>query len=151
MGKIFLIAIVVGLAYGAYGIYGHISGLTNPEPVKLEAVEPVARPSVEPEGEDSGQARKAAPVASSSEKIEPLPVLSSNHEWIQIEAWGIIGPGEELPDGAKLESWDKSAATVVTPAGNRERRRFRTFAEAMSKILPAVASATGEGINERLK
>lgn len=143
MGKLFLAGIVAAAIYGVWGISGHIHRLTNPQPA--QAV------SLAPEGEDSREPIKAAPVASSSEKItvdhkdEPLPVVSSNHEWIQIEAWGIIGPGDPMPDGATLESWDKWGAVVRTLSGELERRRFRTFAEAMAKIVPAVAAGTVPG------
>lgn len=143
MGKVFLVGIVVGAIYGIWGISGHIHRLTTPQPA--QAV------SVAPEGQDSGPPIKAAPVASSSEKItvdykdDPLPVVSSNHEWIQIEAWGIIAPGDPMPDGSTLESWDKWGAVVRTLSGELERRRFRTFAEAMAKIVPAVAAGTVPG------
>lgn len=143
MGKLFLVGIVAAAIYGVWGISGHIHRLTNPQPA--QAV------SVEAEGKDSGPLIKTPPVASSSEKItvdhkdEPLPVVSSNHEWIQIEAWGIIGAGDPMPDGATLESWDKWGAVVRTLSGELERRRFRTFAEAMAKIVPAVAAGALPG------
>lgn len=140
MGRIFLLAIVVAGVVGISGVVRQLSSVMEPEPQKAV--------SVEPEAKDSGPVIKTPPVASSSEKIavdhevEPLPVLSSNHEWIQIEAWGIIGPGEPMPDGSTLERWDKWGAVVRTISGQLERRRFRTFAEAMAKIVPAVAAGT---------
>jgi len=147
MGKFFLIAIVAGLAYGAYGIYGHIYGLTHPEPVKLEAVQPARARSVDAEGEDSGQTKKPPPAPSSSEKKEPLRVLASNHEWIHVEAWAIVGPGDPLPDGSRLESWDKWEAVIVTETGERGRWRFRTVGEALAELVPAMAAATGVPIS----
>lgn len=50
-----------------------------------------------------------------------------------------------MPDGATLESWDKWGAVVRTLSGELERRRFRTFAEAMAKIVPAVAAGAVPG------
>lgn len=141
MGRIFLLLIVGAAIYGVWGLYGSISKITSP-PLKAEQPAPVAV-SVKSEGEDSGAPIKTRPAASSSEKKEPLRVVASNHQWIQIEAWAIIGPGDPLPDGSTLESWDKWGAVVVTEAGSRERRRFRTVGEALAELVPAVAAATG--------
>jgi len=140
MGRLFLLAIVAAAIYGVWSVYGSISKITKP-PEKPEPAPLVA--SVKAEGEDTGQPEKTPPARSSSEKKEPLRVVASNHEWIQIEAWAIIGPGDPLPDGSTLESWDKWGAVVVTEAGSRERWRFRTVGEALAELVPAVAAATG--------
>jgi hypothetical protein len=135
MGKIFLGLIVLAGAYGAWSVYSNISKLTNP--AERKTVTKVLPENLE--GQDTGREIKRALASSSSEKTEPIPVLSSNHEWIQIEAWGIIEAGDQLPDGSKLESWDEKGAVVLTSRG-REHRRFRTFLEAMAKMAPAAAA-----------
>lgn len=147
MGRIFLLAIVAAGIYGAYGLYSNISEITKPEK-RPEAERAAAPVSVKAEGEDSGAAIKEVPVESSSEKKDPLPVLASNCQWLQIEAWAIVRKGDPLPDGAILESWDKWHATVVTEAGIREKRRFRTVGEALAKLVPVApvaAAETGSG------
>lgn len=144
MGRIFLVLIVVGALYGGYSIYSSVSRMTTPpEPKTAERARPAA--SVEPEGQDSGQSIKVPPVASSSQKNEPLPVLASNHEWIFVEAWGMVESGEELPDGSTLESWTGKEAVVVQATGEREKRRFRRPMEVLSKIAPVVAAGGAAG------
>jgi hypothetical protein len=150
MGRLFLLGIAAAAIYGVWGLYSNISKLTEP-PVKAE--QPVSQPvSVAPEGKDSGASIKTPPAPISSEKKEPLRVLASNHEWIHVEAWAIVGPGDPLPDGSRLESWDKWEAVVVTEAGDRQRWRFRTVGEALAELVPAVAAASGVPIsNDRAK
>ena len=150
MGRLFLVGIAAAAIYGVWGLYSNISKLTDP-PVKAQ--EPAAqRVSVVPEGEDSGPVIKERPARISSEKKEPLRVLASNHDWIQVEAWAIVRPGDPLPDGSTLESWDKWGAVIVTEAGDRERWRFRTVGEALAELVPGVAVASGSPIsNDRAK
>lgn len=153
MGRIFLLLIVAGAIYGIYGIYQHVTKLTDGDKLS-EYARASGGAGGNAEGQDSGEAEKVPPAPSSSEKIivkpekDPLPVVSSNHEWIQIEAWAIVRVGEELPDGSRLESWDETAAIVVTAEGGRERRRFRRALEVLSKLQaePVVAASTSTSL-----
>lgn len=143
MGRFFLLAIVAAAIWGGWSLYSGISKLTNPPPKVAQPV--VQVPSVEPEGQDSSKAIKTPPVASSSEKKEPLRVVSSNHEWIQIESWAIVRVGDPLPDGSRLESWDRWEVVTLTQDGVRERQRIRTVGEALAELVPAVAAVAGQG------
>jgi hypothetical protein len=153
MGRIFLLLIVAGAIYGGYGIYQHLTKLTNPDKLS-EYARTSGGASGDAKGQDTGEVEKEPPAPSSIEKIEaiaqkdPLPVLSSNHEWIQIEAWAIVRVGQELPDGSRLESWDETAAVVVTVEGARERRRFRRPLEVLSKLQaePVVAASSSTSL-----
>jgi hypothetical protein len=149
MGKIFLMAIFAGMIYGGYGIYREVTKLSRgsaPPAEKLEKSPP----------RDAAPIEKVVPAATLSQKNErspadpPLPVVSSSSEFIQLEAWGIVAVGGELPDGSVLRSWTESDAIVQTETGTHERRRFRRFSEAMALVVPVaavsvVSSSAGSG------
>lgn len=135
MGRIFLVLIVCGAIYGGYGLYQNLQDVTDSERLSAKA-----RHLSGQDQEAASQAPRgiASPTPEQSvvhkPEHEPLPVVSSNHEWVQIEAWAILRVGGELPDGSRLESWDDTAAVVVTLEGRRERRRFRRPMEVLSKL-----------------
>lgn len=148
MGRVFLVAIVVGLVWGGYQIYRNISGLTDPEALasRYHGDDSVAPPAAAKSSEgDSGEAVKVVPARSWSqekpEKAEPLAVLASTAEFVYIEAWGPAVPGDELPDGSILRCWSDGEALVTSQTGQLERRRFRRFSEAMALVAPVMASA----------
>lgn len=136
MGKLFLIGIVFGLIYGAYGIYGEVTKLSSP-PSTVSEKSP---------GQDSAPLIKTPPVPTSehdlagSDTNEPLPVLSSSSDFIQVEAWGIVEAGGELPDGSVLRSWSQGEAIVMTAGGKHERKRFRRPQEVLALLAPMVSS-----------
>jgi hypothetical protein len=138
MGKIFLVAIFVGMIYGGYGIYREVTKLSRGSAPPSEKLE-------NPPSRDTAAIEKAAPDPSSSQELKrlpvesPLPVVSSSAEFIQLEAWGIVAAGGELPDGSVLRSWTESDAIVQTETGSHERRRFRRFSEAMALVVPVAA------------
>lgn len=149
MGKIFLVAIFVGMIYGGYGIYREVTKLSRGSAPPAEKLE-------NPPPRDTGSIGKVAPEPTSRQELKrlpaesPLPVVSSSTEFIQLEAWGIVSAGDELPDGSVLRSWTESDAIVQTETGTHERRRFRRFSEAMALVVPVAAasvssSASGSG------
>lgn len=146
MGRVFLVLIVVGLVWGGYKVYQNVTGLMNGDAL-AHRYRGAGEAPVISEGKDSGAEIKAPVAPSSSEKVshdrqkDPLPVVSRNHEWIQVEAWAIVRAGEELPDGSRLESWDESAAVVVSVDGRRERWRFRRPNEALALVAKSLATA----------
>jgi hypothetical protein len=150
MGRFFLLAIVAAAIYGVWGLYGSITKITSPPPkVEEPAAVAVSAPA---ESQESQPVKKALPEALSPQRKEPLRVLASNHEWLHIEAWAIVGPGDPMPDGSTLESWDKWGAVVVSELGLRERWRFRTVGEALAELVPGMVAASGVPIsNDRAK
>jgi len=151
MGRIFLVMIAVGLVWGGYQVYSNITGLTDGEALS-KRYQGSQSSAPEQASQVNTQAEKE-PVSVTPEKKEevdewakdPLPVVSKNCEWLQIEAWTIVRAGEELPDGSRLESWDESAAIAVTTDGRRQRLRFRRANEALALVAKTIAStATAE-------
>lgn len=135
MGRIFLLLIVCGAIYGGYGLYQNLQDVTDSERLTAKARQ-LSGQDAEPTSSEPPAIPEPTPEQSVVHKPEhePLPVVSSNHEWVQIEAWAILRVGGELPDGSRLESWDETAAVVVTLEGRRERRRFRRPMEVLSKL-----------------
>lgn len=146
MGRLFLIAIVAGLVYGGYAIYTNITALQDPDSLRSR-YEPEGGTAEMSEGQDTGTEIKTPPRSTSSEvperheEKEPMPVVSISDEFIQVEGWGIVKAGDELPDGAVLQAWSEKDAIVTTADGTTEKRRFRRFAEAMRDLLPAMTAA----------
>lgn len=135
MGRIFLLLIVCGAIYGGYGLYQNLQDVTDSQRLTAKARQLSGQDS-EPVSSEPPVISEPTPDQSILHKPEhePLPVVSCNHEWVQIEAWAILRVGGELPDGSRLESWDETAAIVVTLEGRRERRRFRRPMEVLSKL-----------------
>jgi hypothetical protein len=148
MGKVFLILIAAGIAYGLYGIASHVSRLSKAPEVPAAVSEAPRFVPVKGEGQDSGHEIKTPPASTSKQNSEPVAVLASNHEWLLIEAWGMISTGDELPDGTTLESWDDRRLVVRDHHGRREVRRIRTVLEALAKLAPGVAAASQIGLLE---
>ena len=138
MGRIFLLLIVAGAIYGGYGLYQNFQDMTDSERLAAKARQSSGQDRQvqpdEPEPVPESKPEQAIVHKVHTPDVEPLPVVSSNHEWVQIEAWAILRVGGELPDGSRLESWDDTAAIVVTFEGKRERRRFRRPMEVLSKL-----------------
>lgn len=149
MGRIFLVAILVGLGWGGYKIYQNITGLTDPDALAsryhAEARDGRQELPEKTEGQDSGGIIKDVLARSTGQeigkKVTPLPVLGHTKDFLQVEAWGIVRPGDELPDGSVIRSWSDDAALVTNEAGELERRRFRRPAEVMALAFPAVAAS----------
>ena len=151
MGRLFLVAIVVGLCWGGYKVYQNISGLTDGE-----ALSSRYHPSKEdpPEGDitrqdppEPARMRLESPESTVErvEKPDPLPVQATvqaqGDSFIMVESWGVVRAGEELPDGSVLRSWSSRDALVTNPEGQLERRRFRRVSEALALLSPVMASA----------
>ncbi|MBU3666658.1 MAG: hypothetical protein FGM15_12395 [Chthoniobacterales bacterium] len=134
MGRVFLVAIVVGLLWGGYKVYQSITGLTDGEKLahRYEKADRVREKPVEPKmPEDSPPVPPAPPAAPHK---EPLAVLAACSEFLLVEAWGIVRSGDQLPDGSSLLSWTSRDAVVTQPDGSPGRLRFRRPAEAMAEF-----------------
>ncbi len=134
MGKIFLLLIGVGFVWGGWRLYGVISEVTHPElpTARVHSAE-LPRESVTKQPEPV-QIEAAA-------RAEPLPVVASTAEWIQVEGWGIVRPGQSLPDGVILRSWSAEEALVSDTAGRSQRVRFRRFGEALRDLAKSAGVA----------
>jgi hypothetical protein len=134
MGKIFLLLIGVGFVWGGWRLYGVISEVTQPvaPTARIQSAES-ARESVRKEPEPVQI--EAAPGA------EPLPVVASTAEWIQVEGWGMVMRGQTLPDGVILRAWSAEEALVSDSAGRHQRVRFRRFGEALRDLARSAGVA----------
>ena len=134
MGKIFLLVIVVGFVWTGSRLYGLFSQVTDP-------AAPTARLE---SGEPSREIVRREPEPVQSEAVacaDPLPVLASTAEWIQVEGWGIVRPGQSLPHGVILRSWSAEEALVSDSAGRNQRVRFRRFSEALRDLARSAGVA----------
>jgi hypothetical protein len=140
MGKIVLILIAVGMAYGVATIWSKWSERT----ASMERGKPPVAVTEKAEGQDSGQPIKTAPVASSAQvsepepEIEPLAVGAATRDYLLIEGWGFVRKGDELEDGSIVEEWNHRRVVVRTERG-KETRRIRRPLEALAELASAVA------------
>lgn len=155
MGRIFLIAILVGLVWGGYKVYQNVSSLSDPESLGSRY-----RPGDGAalavngeifEGQDSGANGKVVPVPTSRQdlpqKPDPLPVLASGSDFLLIEDWDVVKAGDELPDGSVLQSWNGKEAIVTGSTGTAERRRFRRIGEAMAAVVAMAPADAAPAMN----
>lgn len=150
MGKIFLCLILVALLYGGYAIYRNISEVTSPEGLR-NRYKPEELASESSRGPEDGQNKDVAPSkrdlvsANIEAQKEPLPVVASSGEFIQVEGWDIVRAGGLLPDGSILRAWNHLEAMVTAPNGRTEVRRFRRWQEAMHDLVPVASSESVVG------
>jgi hypothetical protein len=130
MGKIVLLGIVISAIWAGFLLHSSWKrqfGSKEASPAtetKDKAPVPRVRPR-EPERPSAA--------------VESLAVLASSDEWVFIEAWGLVRPGEELPGGQTLLSWSAVSALVKLD-GKVHQIRFRRVGEALALAVKPVSS-----------
>ena len=131
MGKVFLLLIVVGFAWGAWSIWGHWKKTFHlGDEVKPASMVPVTAPQpvVQPP-------RAPTEVSDAPEKVI---CLARTQDSIMIKGEGLIKKGQEIFTGWVVLSWD-AAGVWISKAGKAIRVRYERAGEAATRIAQEMA------------